>query len=85
LISGKTSSVLPSEEGGLFCVPWKRRRTVRELFVRLNAMAAGLLKKNAAWSDYLADYRTALEYDRSNITPRFRDGKQKTIFARTIL
>jgi hypothetical protein len=27
-------------------------------------MAAGLLKKNAAWSDYLADYRTALEYDR---------------------
>jgi len=32
-------------------------------------------EKNAAWSDQLADYPTALEYDRSNLTPRFRDGK----------
>jgi hypothetical protein len=31
----------------------------------------------------LADYPTALEYDRSHITPRFRNGKQKTIFAST--
>jgi hypothetical protein len=51
-------------------------------------MVAGLLKKNAAWSDWLADYRKALEYDRSNIrlhiTPRFRTG-DKTIFAMTIV
>jgi hypothetical protein len=45
LIGVKTSSVLPSEEGGLFCVSWKRYRSVRKLFVRLNPMAAGLLKK----------------------------------------
>jgi hypothetical protein len=47
-------------------------------------MGAGLLKKNAAWSDLLADYRKALEYDRSNITPRFHDGDKKTIFAVTL-
>jgi hypothetical protein len=69
LISGKTSSVPLSEEDGLFCVLWKRHRPVRKLFVRLNPMAAGLLKKNAAWRDYLADYRIALEYDRSNLPP----------------
>jgi hypothetical protein len=32
----------------------------------------------------LADYRKALEYDRSNITPRFHDGDKKTIFAMTL-
>jgi hypothetical protein len=37
-------------------------------------MPPGLLKKNAALSDELTDYRTALEYDRSNLTPQFRDG-----------
>jgi hypothetical protein len=36
-------------------------------------MPAGLLKKNAAWSAQLSDYRTALEYDRSNLTPKLRD------------
>jgi hypothetical protein len=43
-------------------------------------MPGGLLKKNAAWSDYLADYPKALEYDRSNITPRFH-GDKKSVFA----
>jgi hypothetical protein len=37
-------------------------------------MAAGLLKKNVAWSDQLADYHTSLEYDPSNVKPRFHDG-----------
>jgi len=69
LISGKSSSLLPSEEGGLFCASWKRHLPLRELFARRNPMAASLLKKNAAWRDQLADYRTALEYDRSNLTP----------------
>jgi hypothetical protein len=55
------------------------------IFVRLNPLTAGLLKKNAASGDYMGDYPTALEYDRSNITPGFRDGKYKTNFARTTL
>jgi hypothetical protein len=33
----------------------------------------------------LGDYHTALEYDRSNLTPRIRDGEQETILARTTL
>src|SRR5215510_5524222 len=45
LIRGKTSSVLPSDDSGPFCVSWKRHRPVRKLFVRLGPMAAGLLKK----------------------------------------
>src|SRR6478609_459877 len=45
LIRGKTSSVLPSEDSGPFCVSWKRHRPVRKLLVRLSPMAAGLLKK----------------------------------------
>src|SRR5262245_43212312 len=45
LIRGKTSSVLPSEDSVPFCVSWKRHRPVRRLFVRLNSMTAGLLKK----------------------------------------
>jgi len=50
LISGKRlQSYHPSRR--LFCVPWKRYRPLRKLFVRLNPLAAGLLKKNAAWSD----------------------------------
>jgi hypothetical protein len=58
----------------VFWVSWKRHLSFREFFARRNPMPPGLLKKNAAWSDELTDYRTALEYDRSNLTPEFRDG-----------
>jgi hypothetical protein len=44
LISGKRlQSCHPNRE--LFCVQWKRYRPLRKLFVRLNPLAAGLLKK----------------------------------------
>ena len=50
LISGKRlQSYHPKRR--TVCVSWKRYRPVRKLFARLNPLAAGLLKKNAAWSD----------------------------------
>src|SRR5215469_2839765 len=51
LIGGKTSLVLRLEGGGLFCLLRKRHLPLREFFARRNPMPAGLLKKNAAWSD----------------------------------
>src|SRR5262245_66396358 len=57
LISGKTSSDLGCEHGRLLSLSWKRHPPLRELFARRNPISAGLLKKNAAWSDQLADYR----------------------------
>jgi tetratricopeptide (TPR) repeat protein len=44
LIRGKTSSVLPSEDSGPFCVSWERHRPVRKLFVRLSPMARTALR-----------------------------------------
>jgi hypothetical protein len=46
-----------------------------QTFCATKPIRDGFIEKNAACSDQLADYPTALEYDRSNITPRFRDGK----------
>jgi hypothetical protein len=63
---------------------WKRYRPVRN-FCATKPIDGGFIEKNAASGDYMGDYPTALEYDRSNITPGFRDGKYKTNFARTTL
>jgi hypothetical protein len=48
-------------------------------------MAAGLLKKNAAWGINWPITVRRWNMIVSNITPRFRDGKQKIIFAMTTL
>jgi len=45
-----------------------------QTFCATKPNSCGFIEKNAAWDDYMGDYPTALENDRSNITPRFRDG-----------
>jgi hypothetical protein len=35
------------------------------------------IEENAAWSDLLVDYSAALEYERSDFTPRLCDGERK--------
>jgi HAMP domain-containing protein/signal transduction histidine kinase len=42
------------------------------------------LKKNAAQCDGLSDYSTAMEYDHADLTPRIRDGQEKTIRLRNL-
>jgi hypothetical protein len=37
--------------------------------------AGGFIEEKSGLERLMGDYRTALEYDRSNITPRFRDGE----------
>jgi hypothetical protein len=70
----------PAQAAGWF-VPFITELLRRSAFsARPNAFAVVLLEKNAAWSDRLGDYSTALEYEPSHVAPRIRNGKENYSF-----
>jgi hypothetical protein len=71
----------PAHAGGCFVVPLIAELLRRSsFFARPNAFAVVLLEKNAAWSDRLGDYSTALEYEPSHVAPQIRNGKENYSF-----
>jgi hypothetical protein len=86
LIGEKTLQSYSSEARGLFCAPSKRYCPVPQTFCATKPNDGGFIEeKMRPGASNWPIYRTALKYDRSNVTPRLRDGRQTTLFARTTL
>jgi hypothetical protein len=73
---GSKPLAIPWYPGGSLGMSHHRHSSLgQRVFLRDTTSQRRLIAENAAFSDWLSDYSTALENDRSDLMPRIADGE----------